>query len=263
MRALVQVHVQHRSLAEHRVAHALPDGQRAVAVVLAQILVSPRDVIRRFTQKRLVDLVRERQKLAVDIQQKARGIARRAVKIPPVGLGEVKPLLRARQRNESEPPLLLHAGERSHLARGENALVHAAEEHIREFEALRRVDGHQLHLVALLGDIAVAEKRDVGEVMLHRALLAAARLVFVDGLLELGQIVQPLLTALGAQRLFIPALVQNIREHLRDGPPLIRVRKALDQIDKLLCLRAAEHAVFEVVFERYIEARPLFFRRLL
>lgn len=99
----------------------------------------------------------------------------------------------------------------------------AAEEHIREFEALRRVDGHQLHLVALLGDIAVAEKRDVGEVMLHRALLAAARLVFVDGLLELGQIVQPLLTALGAQRLFIPALVQNIREHLRDGPTLIRV----------------------------------------
>ena len=73
MRALVQVHVQHRSLTEHRVAHALPDGQRAVAVVLAQILVSPRDVIRRFTQKRLVDLVRERQKLAVDIQQKARG----------------------------------------------------------------------------------------------------------------------------------------------------------------------------------------------
>ena len=71
--------------------------------------------------------------------------------------------------------------------------------------------------------------RNVGEVMLHRALLAAARLVFVDGLLELGQIVQPLLTALGAQRLFIPALVQNIREHLRDGPPLIRVRKALDR----------------------------------
>ena len=125
------------------------------------------------------------------------------------------------------------------------------------------MDGHQLHLVALLGDIAVAEKRDVGEVMLHRALLAAARLVFVDGLLELGQIVQALLTALGAQRLFIPALVQNIREHLRDGPTLIRVRKALDQIDELLCLRAAEHAVFEVVFERYIEARPLFFRRLL
>lgn len=109
VRALVQVHVQHRSLAEHRVAHALSDGQRAVAVVLAQILVSPRDVIRRFTQKRLVDLVRERQKLAVDIQQKARGIARRAVKIPPVGLGEVKPLLRARQRNESEPQLVSYS----------------------------------------------------------------------------------------------------------------------------------------------------------
>lgn len=109
MRALVQVHVQHRSLTEHRVAHALPDGQRAVAVVLAQILVSPRDVIRRFTQKRLVDLVRERQKLAVDIQQKARGIARRAVEVPPVCLGEVKPLLRARQRNESEPQLVSYS----------------------------------------------------------------------------------------------------------------------------------------------------------
>ena len=37
MRTFVQVYIQHRSLAEHRVAHALPDGQRAVAVVLAQI----------------------------------------------------------------------------------------------------------------------------------------------------------------------------------------------------------------------------------
>lgn len=93
------------------------------------------------------------------------------------------------------------------MREGENALVHAAEEHIREFKALRRVDGHQLHLVALLGDITVAEKRDMDKVVLHRALLTAARLVFVDGLLELGQIIEPLLTALGAQRLFIAALV--------------------------------------------------------
>ena len=123
--------------------------------------------------------------------------------------------------------------------------------------------GHQLYLVALLGNIAVAEKRDVGKVMLHCALLAAARLVFVDRLLELSQIVEPLLTALGAQRLFIAAFVQNVRKHLGNRAALIRVRKALDQVDKLSCLRAAEHTVLQMIFERCVETCPLFFRRLL
>ena len=81
MRALVQVHVQHCSLAEHRVAHALPDGQRAVAVVLAQILVSPRDVILHFEHLPMEQFVPAAGQgiLAVEIRQGELGEVMKAI----------------------------------------------------------------------------------------------------------------------------------------------------------------------------------------
>jgi len=54
----------------------------------------------------------------------------------------------------------------------------------------------------------------MGEIMLQGSLLAAAGLIFIYRLLKLRQVIQPLLTALGAQQLLISALVQNIRQYI-------------------------------------------------
>ena len=61
-----------------------------------------------------------------------------------------------------------------------------------EFQSLGRVHGHQLHAVAAVARVGVCKQGHMGQIVLERAFLAARRLIFIDGLLQLGQIVQPL-----------------------------------------------------------------------
>ena len=116
--------------------------------------------------------------------------------------------MRARHGNKRQPPFLLHRRLRPRLARREDAFVEPAEEHIRKLQPLSRMNGHELYLIALLGRIAVGKERHARQIIFEHCLFAAGRLVFVDGLLELSQIVEPLLTALGAQHGLIAARIE-------------------------------------------------------
>ena len=99
------------------------------------------------------------------------------------------------------------------------------------------------------------------QIILQRALLAAGGLILIDRLLELGQIVQPLLTALGAQHFLIAAAVQQRGEHLGDRPARIRGGELLDQRDKPPCVRPAERLVLQIALQRLIE-RAVVLRRI-
>ena len=76
------------------------------------------------------------------------------------------------------------------------------------------MDGHQLHPVPLFGGIRIGEQRRTGQIVLQGDLLPAGGLVLVYRLLQLRQVVQPLLAALGAEHLLIAALVEDGRKHL-------------------------------------------------
>ena len=80
----------------------------------------------------------------------------------------------------------------------------------------------------------------MGQIVLECAFLAARRLIFIDGLLQLGQIVQPLLTALRAEHGLIAAFVQDGGQDLRDGPTGAVGRKGIDERDEACRTRAAE-----------------------
>ena len=113
--------------------------------------------------------------------------------------------------------------------------------------------GHELHLVGRLVGVGVGKKRHMGQIVLERGLLAAGDFVIPDGLLELGQIVEPFLTALGAQHLLVAALVQHGRQELRHGALPVFRGKALDQTDELSRLRALEALVVQQLLQRLIQ----------
>ena len=79
--------------------------------------------------------------------------------------------------------------------------------------------------------------------MLQRDFLTARRFILVHGLLELGQVVQPLLAAFGAKRFLIAAGVENCRQDLRYRPALVLGGKGLDELCELAGLRPLKQAV--------------------
>ena len=84
------------------------------------------------------------------------------------------------------------------------------------------MDGHQLHLVlGVIPAVRVGEQGGIGQVVGQRHLLAAGGLIHIHRLFQLRQIVQPLLTALGAEHLLIAALIEDSRQHLRHGLALV------------------------------------------
>ena len=198
----------------------------------------------------------------VYFQQEARGIARRALMPAALAVREAEAPLRPRERHESQAALLLHALGRVGPAGGQDALAQAAEEDVGELQALGGVDGHELHSVAAGVRVAVGEEGHVGEVVRQRALLSARLLIFADGLLELREVVQTLLTALGAQMLFVAAAVEHLREQLRDAPFLAACGELLHQRDELPGLGAAEELLVQIAAERVVERAGVFHRIL-
>ena len=103
----------------------------------------------------------------------------------------------------------------------------------------------------------------MGQVALQRDLLAAGRLKVVHRLLQLRQIVQPLLAALGPQRFFVSALVQRRRQNLGHRTLGVIRRKAVDQPDKLFRLRALENTVLQVLHKGVVQGAAVLRRVLL
>ena len=69
------------------------------------------------------------------------------------------------------------------------------------------MDGHQLYLAFAVQTVCVGEQGHVGQIILQRNFFTAGGFIFVNGLLQFRQIVQPLLTALCAQHFLVAALV--------------------------------------------------------
>ena len=199
----------------------------------------------------------EGQEIAVDVQKKAGGIPGGAVEVPSVCLGEVQSLLRPCQRHKRQPPLLLHGLLRPHLPGGEDPLIHAAEEHIGKFQALGGVNGHQPHLVSLLRRVGIGEQSHMGQIVLQGDLLPAGGLVLIYRLLQLRQIVQPFLAALGAEHLLVAALIEEGRKHLGHRSPPISGGKGLYQADKPSGACSFEKWVLQIVLQRLIQGAAL------
>ena len=114
-----------------------------------------------------------------------------------------------------------------------------------EFQSLCRVDGHKPDALTPRRSVPGAVKRHVRQIGGGVGFLAAADLKIVDGLLQLRQIVQPILVALGPQRQLIAAGVQNAGEQLGDGEAAGGGCISLDQGDECRRLRAAEDLVVQ------------------
>jgi len=117
---------------------------------------------------------------------------------------------------------------------------------MREFQSLRAVDSHKPHLIARIVEISVCEQRDVRQIMLERAFLAAGRLVGIDRLLEFGQIVQPHLAALRAEHGLIAAFVQNGGQQFGNRHLIINAGERFDQRDKFPVLRPAQQFTVQI-----------------
>ena len=76
------------------------------------------------------------------------------------------------------------------------------------------MDGHQLHTVPHLPGVAIGKEGHMGQVVLQGTFLAAGGLILIDRLLQLGQIVQPVLASLGAEHHLVAALVEYGGQHL-------------------------------------------------
>ena len=124
---------------------------------------------------------------------------------------------------------------------------------MREFQSLRAVDGHEPHLIARVVEIGVCEQRNVRQIMLERTFLAAGRLVGIDRLLELGQIVQPHLAALRAEHGLVAALVQNGSQQLGNGHLIINAGERLDERDEFPALRPAQQLAVQIPAQRVVE----------
>ena len=83
------------------------------------------------------------------------------------------------------------------------------------------MNGHEFDLISLIPCIAVGEEGNMRQIMLQRTFLTAGRLIFINRLLQLGQLVQPFLASLCPQRLFIAALVEDRSQHFGNRTVLI------------------------------------------
>ena len=108
------------------------------------------------------------------------------------------------------------------------------------------MDGHELHPVPRLRHVLIRIQCDMGQVVLQRSLFTAGCLILENRLLQFRQIVQPLLTALGPERLFIPALVQQGGKQLRNRRAGIVPVVPFHQIQKFPGLRSPEDRIFPV-----------------
>ena len=88
--------------------------------------------------------------------------------------------------------------------------------------------------------------------MFQRDFLAAGRFVVVNRLLQLGKVVQPFLTALGAQSRLVAAFVENRRKHLGHRTVCIGRREALDELYEPVRLGSLHDFVVEIAEQRFI-----------
>ena len=130
----------------------------------------------------------------LDLPQKAAGLVAlgAAVQHPGDAVGDVQLLFGAGDTDVSQTALFFQIcfGVLAHLA-GENALLHADEEHIRELQTLGRVDGHQHHLIAaLVVAVDITDEGDILQIAFQCGFLAVLVAVVFDVVYQLAKVLQ-------------------------------------------------------------------------
>ena len=133
--------------------------------------------------------------------------------VEPFGLGEEQRLLGAGDGDIHEPPLLFLAvllvfADGAEVR--EDAFGKAGDEHVRELQALRLVDGHHLEGGDVLAVVVVGIEGDVLQVIRQRGFVRGADgFVELDGGEEFVQVLQPVLVLVLADGLLEAGTVQN------------------------------------------------------
>ncbi len=242
-----------RPLAEDGVADPEAHGKARLRLSVGKPRLSGADVRPGLADEPLPGREGVGEELGVDVQHEAGGIPGRAVQIPPLGLGKIEPLFRPCHRHEGKPPLLLHFRPCVRLFGGKDPLVHGRQEDVRELQPLGGVDGHELHLVPAVHGVLVGEKGDMRQIALQRPLLPAGDLEIVDRLLELRQVIEPLLASLGPQHPLVAGVVEDGGQQLRDGPRPALDGVGVDEGDELPGLRGLDELLVQVGLQRGIE----------
>ena len=217
------------------------------------------DIVPRFFDQPFPRFLCKPNQLPIDIQNKTGGILRRTVKVATLCPGKIQQLFRAGSGYKSQSPFLLHGFLRSHFPGREDSLIHTAQKDTWELQTLSCVDGHQLHLSFAVQTVCVGKESHVAQVMLQRTFLTAGSFVFINGLLQFRQIVQPLLTPFGAKHLLISAFVQDIRQHFRNRTPRLSCCKPFHQRHKLPGLRTFKYRILQCCLQSLIQRAAVLF----
>ena len=141
-----------------------------------------------------------------------------AIEHPGNAVGDVQLLFGAGDAHVGQTAFLLKVrfGILAHFA-GEYPLFHSNEEHVREFKAFCRVNGHQHHLIcALVVAVDIADEGDVFQIAFQRGFLAVLVAVVLDIVHQLTKVLQAVcrvLVALGSVR-FQHCLIAGQLDHI-------------------------------------------------
>ena len=171
------------------------------------------------------------------------GVLRAAVQQTALGAGEIQLLLRARHSDVAQAALLLHVLLLFHRAEaGEQAVLHAGEEHDRELEALCRVHRHHDDRILVLARlVCIGVKRHVFEEVAKRRIFVLF-LVVDDIGLELLDVLDAaflLCAALELKRTEIAALVEQFIIQLGERNELTQSAQIFDHLTEFLHRRRA------------------------
>ena len=200
--------------------------------------------------------LREFQVVHAGVEEEAAGEPQAARTRRALGIGEEQPVLRPGEGHVAEPPLLLQPLRGQHPPGGEAPLAEARQEHGGEFQPLGGVNGHEAHAPHLLLPVQVREQGGQVQVFPQGDLLPGARLVVEDALLQLREVVQPVLGPAEAQVFLVAALRQQAGEEIRQLHALPALPQAFDEAHVIRGPGAVEDGALQPFFQGVVQALP-------
>ena len=133
---------------------------------------------------------------------------------------------------------------------------------MRKFQALGRVNSHELDGFAPFCRVGVGKQGHMVQVIGKQSFLPARRLILIDRLPKLREIVKPLLAPLRPQRFLIAALLKHRGDKLRDRHVVTALIKISDHIEEFPGSGPSENLLIRRLYESIDEQAVVLFRVL-